>query len=53
MEQLHNGEIMIEDIEPDVLQQMLLNILPGGNTILHKLFDKGDMLIKIFDACHP
>jgi len=53
MEQLHKGEIMIEDVEPNVLEQMLLNILPGGNTILHKLFDKEDMLMKIFAVCHP
>jgi ankyrin repeat protein len=32
---------------------MLYNILPGGNTFLHKISKREDMLLKIFDICHP
>ena len=32
---------------------LLLNILPGGNTILHSLAAKEDELKKVFYAAHP
>lgn len=32
---------------------MCYNILPGGNTILHKLHNNGDNILKIFKIAHP
>lgn len=32
---------------------MCYNILPGGNTIMHKLHKSGDNVLKIFKIAHP
>jgi len=29
------------------------NILPGGDTIMHKLYEDGDVIRKIFMTAHP
>ena len=32
---------------------LIYNILPGGDTCLHKLSKKGEVLEEIFGVCHP
>lgn len=32
---------------------MVYNILPGGDTILHKLFNNGEIITQIFQIAHP
>ncbi len=53
MEQLEKGEITVNQIDTDQIQRLIYNILPGGNTFLHKLAGKGDVLEAIFKVCHP
>ncbi len=53
MEQLEKGEITPDQIDDEQVQRLIYNILPGGNTFLHKLADKGDVLEAIFKVCHP
>lgn len=37
MEQLAHKKISVDEISDEVLQMLIYNIIPGGNTILHKL----------------
>lgn len=53
MEQLKNGDITADQIDNEQIQQLIYNILPGGNTFLHYLSEKGDILEAIFQVCHP
>ena len=43
----------VSELETDVVQQLLYNILPGGNTVLHKLADIETELITLFEVSHP
>ncbi len=36
-----------------VIQSLVYDILPGGNTIFHMLNSRKDELMKIFEICHP
>lgn len=40
--QLKNDIITLDDLSPKVVETLLYNILPGGNTLLHALVDKKD-----------
>ena len=31
---------------------MIYNMLPGGNTAIHLLYKKGDVIKRIFEICH-
>lgn len=53
IEQLQNGTIKISDLEESVVEAILYNILPGGETVLHKLCEREEELIKIFQIAHP
>jgi hypothetical protein len=53
IEKLEQGELKIGAIDKATLEMLLLNILPGGNTILHSLCVKEDELKKVFYAAHP
>jgi hypothetical protein len=35
------------------IELLIYNILPGGNTVMHKLFHKGETLEKLLEMCHP
>jgi hypothetical protein len=48
MEQLDSKELDLADIDDACLEIMVYNIIPGGNTILHKLCTNGDYITKIF-----
>lgn len=52
IEQLQNGTLKVDDIEPAVLETVLYNILPGGNTVLHKLCESEEQLLRIFAIAH-
>lgn len=53
IEQLRDGQIKIKDIDQMQLENLCFIILPCGNTILHLLSNKGDILVDIFDAADP
>jgi len=46
-------KIKLKSIQPGMIEYMIYNILPGGNTILHKLFESQDKIAKVFRICHP
>jgi hypothetical protein len=47
MEQLGSGKITFDQIDNQQVENLFYNILPGGNTILHKLHANGDLLEKL------
>ena len=53
IEQIQNKKIEAHELEEDVVRQILYNILPGGNTVLHKLADNENELISLFKISHP
>lgn len=52
IDQLIKSQIKIKDLEDAVTEQLLYNILPGGNTVLHLLVSKEKELIRIFNEAH-
>jgi hypothetical protein len=48
IDQLLKGKIKVKDLEDAVTEQLLYNILPGGNTVLHLLISKEKQLIRMF-----
>ncbi|CDW88225.1 UNKNOWN [Stylonychia lemnae] len=52
MDQMKKKNIKLKQIQPDMIEFMIYNILPGGNTILHKLFESQDKVAKLFKTCH-
>lgn len=46
------GKLTINDLEDSVIEELLYNILPGGNTVLHLLSNKEKELIRIFEVAH-
>jgi hypothetical protein len=44
IEQLEQGHIRIKDIDNEQIELMIYNILPGGDTVFHKLNKHGDIL---------
>lgn len=53
IEQLEAEEIEADQIDNEQVQRLIYNILPGGNTFLHILADKSDVIETIFDICQP
>ena len=53
MEQLGAGKITFDQIDNQRVENLFYNILPGGDTILHKLHAKGDLLEKLMQIAHP
>lgn len=37
IEQIQKRELSIEDVDEDIFKTLLFNILPGGDTIIHRL----------------
>ena len=52
MEQLRSKKINILNVDEAQIELLCYNILPGGETILHKLFNKGDVIDQIFFIAH-
>lgn len=44
MEQLESDALKVEQIDAEQLERLIYNILPGGDTVLHKLNKKGEVL---------
>jgi hypothetical protein len=40
IEQIEKGTMLITDVDDETVEKLLLNILPHGDTILHKLHKK-------------
>lgn len=53
MEQLEKKALQIELIDNSQVELLLYNILPGGNTILHKLSAHGEKIKKLYHIAHP
>ncbi|CDW71887.1 wd-40 repeat protein [Stylonychia lemnae] len=53
MEQLEKKALQIELVDNSQIELLLYNILPQGNTILHKLSANGDVIKKLFHLAHP
>lgn len=53
MEQLAAKNINISSIDDSVIEILVYNILPGGDTLLHKLCQNGEVIKKIFVLAHP
>ena len=53
MEQLESKLLSIDLIDNSQIELLCYNILPGGDTVLHKLSTNGDMIKKIFQIAHP
>ena len=48
IEQLESGDVELDDLDDDAIKQISFTILPGGQTVLHKLFQDYYTLEKIF-----
>jgi len=55
MEKLETGKILVKQIDEDQFEKLIYNILPGGDTVLHRLAKntKGNVISEIFKLCHP
>jgi hypothetical protein len=53
IEQIQKGQLKAEELEDDVIQQILYNFLPGGNTVLHILADNETELLAMLARTHP
>eukprot|EP00347_Sterkiella_histriomuscorum_P017370 403349643 len=53
MEQLESEEIEAYQIDNEQVQRLIYNILPGGNTFMHVLADKSEVIEEILDVCQP
>jgi hypothetical protein len=53
IEQLQKGELDIENLDDNVIEKLLYTVLPGGNTIIHKLCDQEETLMKLFKIANP
>ncbi|CDW71088.1 wd-40 repeat protein [Stylonychia lemnae] len=52
IEQIQKNKLKVKDLEDPVIEQLLYNILPGGNTVLHLLGSKEKQLMRIFQEAH-
>jgi len=48
IERLDQGIIKLSELDIDTIRQLCYNILPGGNTILHKLATNDEVIEAIF-----
>lgn len=53
MEQLLNGLITFEDLDPLMVETLLFNIFPGGNTILHALHKRERLTRRLIEIAYP
>jgi glutamine amidotransferase PdxT len=53
MELLNEDKITVDQIDIEQLESLSYNILPGGETFLHKLAKKPDIIEKILEKAHP
>lgn len=53
MEQLDQKTIDIDLIDDEQIMLMCYNILPGGDTILHKLHQHNEIIKKLFETAQP
>ena len=53
MEQLESEEIEAYQIDNEQVQRLIYNILPGGNTFMHVLADKSEVIEEILEICQP
>ena len=53
IEQLEKELIEPHQIDAEQVERLIYNILPGGDTFLHILADKSDVIESIFEICHP
>lgn len=53
IEQIRKGQLDVDNIHEDEIKRILFNILPGGNTILHRLCDREVQLLKVLKKAHP
>ena len=53
MEQLESEEIEAYQIDNEQVQRLIYNILPGGNTFMHVLADKSEVIEEILEVCQP
>lgn len=40
IEQIEKGEVEVDKIDDDILKTLVFNILPGGNTLIHRVCSK-------------
>ena len=52
IDQILKKQIKIKDLEDPVIEELLYNILPGGNTVLHLLCSIEKELIRLFEESH-
>jgi hypothetical protein len=53
MEQMEQMNLSIDLIDDKQIELLCYNILPGGNTVLHKLSMQGELIKKIFSIAQP
>ncbi len=53
IENLKKGILSPEQVDSTQLKNLCYNIFPGGETVLHKLYNNNDLLMKIFNQAHP
>lgn len=53
MEQLESKKLSIHDIDDLQIELLCYNIIPGGDTILHKLANHEETIRRIFQIAHP
>lgn len=53
MEQLEQKKLFIDQIDSSCIEILVYNIIPGGDTILHKLCYHGEVIKKIYELAHP
>ena len=51
-EGLVSGSIKFDQVDDDQVEQLMYNIFPNGDTILHLLHKKGSILEKLLDCSH-
>lgn len=52
MDQLNRKLIKVKDLRKGTLEFMVYNILPGGNTLMHKIYNSQEKMMKVFRICH-
>ncbi len=55
MEKLETGSITLSQIDRNQFEKLIYNILPGGDTVFHRLAkkSKGTVIVEILKLCHP
>jgi hypothetical protein len=53
MEQLETKKLSINDIDELQIELLCYNIVPGGDTILHKLANDEETIREIYQIAHP